>query len=483
MPIPTSRDDDDLGELPPLDGDGDDQPDSAEPENPEEGPGDASLDDATGEDDPIDPGDLGLNEAEPGWLDEPTDAPDLDLGAVGLVDFADERDPLDDVEEPGVAGEDFGLGSADSAEDELDTGDEGPLDEDDALREEDLPRLDADEEGDLEDAALVEAGFAADEPVGLAWAADPWPRVGAPVGLLSATSIACVARGALSAGRSEEGTAELLHVDLEGTSQTLAASGLDVAGVRALAAERNRVVALVDSGQVAVSRDRGASFDAIGGVVAAEIALVGDVVWMRTRAGGILGFPDASARVTASVQDSSASGGFPSSNPSLRSGVRAIARDVSGRVAGLLTDDAGRVLALVSVSDDGSPREPIEAPEARMPASLAVRVRHAAYSARGGGVVRRLAGGAWRMHAWEGPVAALAFVDDAGTLVAATYSDADDTTALVRLDPQGVASVVARIGPASHGESDGRVLALAYDDPRGVVWVAGGFGVAAFSVR
>jgi len=58
---------------------------------------------------------------------------------------------------------------------------------------------------------------------------------------------------------------------------------------------------------------------------------------------------------------------------------------------------------------------------------------------------------------------------------------------------------VARIGPAraqpgADGsasaedgveglETDARVLALAHDDARGVVWIAGGFGVAAFAVR
>jgi hypothetical protein len=119
--------------------------------------------------------------------------------------------------------------------------------------------------------------------------------------------------------------------------------------------------------------------------------------------------------------------------------------------------------------------------------------------------MRRGADGIWASHAWEGRITALAFVDDAGTLVAATYSEADDTTALVCLGAPGSAAgelraqVVARIGPArgpggadgvagaDDGEgaldADARVLALAYDDARGVVWVAGGFGVAAFAVR
>jgi hypothetical protein len=32
-------------------------------------------------------------------------------------------------------------------------------------------------------------------------------------------------------------------------------------------------------------------------------------------------------------------------------------------------------------------------------------------------------------------------------------------------------------------DADGRAVAMACDDPRGVVWVAGGFGVAAFAIR
>jgi hypothetical protein len=134
---------------------------------------------------------------------------------------------------------------------------------------------------------------------------------------------------------------------------------------------------------------------------------------------------------------------------------------------------------------------------------FAARGAHAAYAGRRG-VVRRRDDGTWEARAWEGRVTALAFIDDRGTLVASTYSEVDDTTALVRLDasPSDAPTVVARIGPAplveaisdaargtrderDDGDRDegGRVLALAYDDARGVVWVAGGFGVAAYAVR
>jgi hypothetical protein len=77
----------------------------------------------------------------------------------------------------------------------------------------------------------------------------------------------------------------------------------------------------------------------------------------------------------------------------------------------------------------------------------------------------------------------MGFVDDGGTLLVATYSDVEDVTGLVRIDAGGRLSVVARIGALrEQGNSDGRVLNLACDDARGVVWLVGGFGVAAFSM-
>ena len=75
-------------------------------------------------------------------------------------------------------------------------------------------------------------------------------------------------------------------------------------------------------------------------------------------------------------------------------------------------------------------------------------------------------------------------MDDVGTLIAAMYSEADDTTGLVRLDGNGFSSVVGRLGAArDDAEADGRTVAMAWDEPRGVVWVAGGFGVAAFAAK
>jgi hypothetical protein len=81
-------------------------------------------------------------------------------------------------------------------------------------------------------------------------------------------------------------------------------------------------------------------------------------------------------------------------------------------------------------------------------------------------------------------IVALSFLDGGQGIVAAIYSEGDDTTGLVRIDSAGPPRVMGLLGPTpADMESDGRALALAVDDPRGVVWVVGGFGVAAFSIR
>ncbi len=478
--------DEELDPLPPLDGDAQDKP---EPEPTfedlvEDAEGDPSLDDSTGEDAEADASELDLEEAESGWLEEPADAPDLDLGDIALVDFGKQgaapdgappaspevgRDPDDEADDPSPGDHDFGFGDAPERGD-LDGGDEGPLDADEELRESDLPQLDADEDGDVDEASLVDAGFAADEPLGLPWAGQPWARVGAPVALGGATAVDCAPRGALVAARNESGAPELARVDLEGTCQGLPARGLDPGAVRGLSIERDVVAAGLEGGGVLVSRDGGASFAAVADAVSAVEAVVASgTVWLRTRTGGLM------------VLDSAA--------------VSLQRCAVPGAVAALAR--AGTLLAALVVGEAECPecilrgaagptlrREPVAGPEAASPALLAVRGDHLAYAARLGGVAVGRSGDSAREFVWEGRVTAIVFVDDEGTLVAATYSAADDTTALVRVDGAAQPSVVARIGPASGDpDADGRVHAMAFDEARGVVWVAGGFGVAAFSVR
>jgi hypothetical protein len=164
-------------------------------------------------------------------------------------------------------------------------------------------------------------------------------------------------------------------------------------------------------------------------------------------------------------------------------GETVLATAVDGRV--FFSSDGGGsfVVAEDRAATRGS-RFPPEAPSALPGGPVAARGSFVGYAARKGGLVRGGKGHPWSSLGCDGRVTELVFLDDTGTLVAAAYTDADDTTSLVRVTPDGETAVVARIGPArSTAESDGRVAGMAYDPGRGVLWVVGGFGVVAFSCR
>lgn len=82
---------------------------------------------------------------------------------------------------------------------------------------------------------------------------------------------------------------------------------------------------------------------------------------------------------------------------------------------------------------------------------------------------------------------AVAFAGDANDapLVAAVYREAEDRTFLVRVTTEGLAEIVGDVSapPPSASDDDvealGRATALAWDAARGVLWVAGPFGVVA----
>ncbi len=493
--LPFEQEEDELDELPPIDGDGGDDPETAADLDDVGGPepndaGAASpLDDSTGEDDPLDAAALdGLDGVETserdgagGWLDEPVDSPDLDLGETALLDAGEEEVSLEDPEEPLAPDEDFGVGEG-AERTTLDPAEEGPVNADEELRDEDLPALDADdapEEDGKEDEGLLDERIIGDEPLGLPWAASPWTRVGPQLGLSSVglpggiTAIACASRGALVAGRAASGAHELIRVDLEGSRQVLQAEGLTGGRVAALAADGDSVAAVAEGGRLLLSQDRGARFEAAAmpeGVAAADVVLASGILWVRTRTGSLL-----SARPGRMLERCTVPGTLVS-----------LAANGAGGVVALAVDETGGPATLVRGNENGTVAcEAVQAPVGRPAAWLSARGDHVAYvaaSARGGVVVRR-ADGTWHRLLWEGRVTALAIVDATGTLVAATYSEADDTTGLVRLDEAGRASLVARLGPSRDDvEADGRTLALAFDDPPGVVWVAGGFGVAAFAI-
>jgi hypothetical protein len=264
----------------------------------------------------------------------------------------------------------------------------------------------------------------------------------------------------------------LLRVDLEGASEPLAADGLEAALVRAVAVDGSSVAVVAEGGRLLVSHDGGATFETVArGWAAIDVAVAPALLVVRTSTGV--------------VQVARGEPPYVFATGAVSGAAAAMALDASGELVALVADEGGKPAVLERAKAGGvAVREPVDAAEVRLPALLAARRGHIAFAAKGGGVERRNAAGVWTTHTWEGQVTALVFVDDEGTLLAATYSDADDTTALVRLDALGRAAVVARMGPARvEGDSDGRALAMACDDAHGVVWVAGGFGVCAVATR
>jgi hypothetical protein len=480
--------DEHIDELPPLDGDAGDPAGELAEEDEELDGGDGSgdLDDSTGEDAQPDGTELDPVEGAP-WLDESADNPGLDIGGDWGLDIPD-GDPLDpaaagrhpvpavaaDGDEGPGAGEDFGLGEGPEAVG-LDSGEEGPQSPDEELRDRDLPDLGAPEDDEIEvHEAGDSEGFAADEPMGLEWAPDPWARVGSPTPFTSATSVACAARGALAFGRVESGASELSRVDLEGGYQAATARGLEGLEVKAIRAAGERVAVVVEGGAVFVSQDSAVTFNSLDqSIRASEVAWASGALWIRTVAGGLVRVPAGGVGAEP----------FPVGGP-----VAGIAPDGSGALAVLVVDGARRPVGILRVREGGEvDREAIGTNEAGEPCGpagrFAARGPYLAYAARRGVVIRGN-DRRWRWAPWEGSVVSVAFLDADGAVLAVAYSEVDDTTGLVRVGPGVAPCVVGLVGATrSEAESDGRVEAIAYDEPRGVVWVAGGFGLVAFAIR
>lgn len=419
-----------------------------------------------------------------------TDSADLDVGDTELLDTGEEgvsiedEDPLDRR----APDEDFGAGEEGTPL-SLDFAEEGPLDPDEELRDEDLPAMDADaeveDEGKAEEDPLLDERVAGDEPLGLPWAASPWPRVGAPLGLGALglpggiSAITCAGRGALVAGKSGSAS-ELLRVDLEGGRQALAARGLPRGRLVSLSADDSWVAAVSESGRLVLSQDEGASFEPVAvpeGVAVADVVFAAGILWVRTRTGSLL-----AARPGRVLERRVVPGLVVAMMGDGPRGIVALAADETGRLGTRVrgTDE------LTCTPVQALPGRAVTLGTALSSSLLGARGDHVAYAtstARGGAVLRQH-GGPWQRFAWEGRVTAIAFLDDAGSLFAAVYSETDDTTGLVHVDPAGKASIVARLGAArDDADSDGRAAAVTFDDPRGVVWVAGGFGLAVFATR
>lgn len=161
-------------DLPPLDGEGHEDEENAgsgaeEDLEPIRDGGDA-LDDATAEHDPVE--EIAVEGAEAGWLVDSEDA-GIDVGTFE-VGLGAEAKILED-EEPDHRPHDDDI-AGDEGEPGVDGGEEGPLADDEELREEDLPALDADDDGDMDEEALYDrAALGTDEE--LRWDDRAWARV------------------------------------------------------------------------------------------------------------------------------------------------------------------------------------------------------------------------------------------------------------------------------------------------------------------
>lgn len=167
--LPDPNDDLDLA-LPALDGEGDtDHEPAHDALDVADDDGDA-FDDSTGEDTPFDA--ISVEGAEEGWLLDAENANSLDLGPFDVL-IQPEGKVLGD-DEPEAQG-----GLLDLIPDEVmfvaDAGEEGPLADDDELREEDLPALDADEDGEVSDEELFDRNILASDD-DLRWDDRAWAR-------------------------------------------------------------------------------------------------------------------------------------------------------------------------------------------------------------------------------------------------------------------------------------------------------------------
>ena len=192
-PLPSARshktDDLDLElELPALDGVDGDEEGGASFDDPlgtdgREEHDEGAYDDVTGEDRPIEDALFGGahgTEKESGWLVDAEGSAQLDIGGYDLGTTEEGKILGDDEPDLSARAHDDFITTEESVV--ADGGEEGPLDEDEELREQDLPALDADDEGDVPDELLFDRALlgAADAEEDLRWADRAWERGAEP---------------------------------------------------------------------------------------------------------------------------------------------------------------------------------------------------------------------------------------------------------------------------------------------------------------
>jgi hypothetical protein len=481
-PAPSGdADEEDLGDLPPLDGGDDDveappdELDDVEAEDEDEDGADP-FDDATGEGDPVEELESEADEGEH-WVDSGLngagEAEELDVGGDEL-DGDEQTGLLDDAEEPGVGDEDFDLkdvAEALTVDGGVDGGEEGFEEDDEELREEDLPRLDADEDGEGDDEDFADPWPPGSEEPPPPWEDRAWERATALPRVGMARRVVPIEGGALVAG------ALLVRVEARG-ALPYAGRGIHGGAVQALApmgGSTGTAVALItERGGLIVVPAEGQAMEANGWQRLAEGPVVdvvadGQRVWVRTSSGALVRSDDG-ARTWQIVAPS---------------GVIAMTVSDGGAPVFVQESAAGELVVTRGDARDawGAALPPLACQKQGSAVTLRARGPVVGVCAFGAGVYRARDGGAWERVEGTSNATAMALVDDAGTAIVALHSVAEDRAWIARAAADNVARIVAEIGGDADDGEDPRVLDLAWDDRERLAWAVGPFGLAVLRSR
>ncbi len=434
--------------------------------------------------------DLGIKLDIPGETPEDGGSGELVLDIAALLQNAEERNEPDG-DETGIATLDPSVDLSQSPELGADTPDEDDLSAMDDLVSDELPGLDADEEGEYDgdaDATLIDGAGARDE------APPPWARqrlLEQPLSTSDALEAIAVERGIVVAGGDD-----VLWIEPGAGPLRLAAGGGRITHVVLVGPDRDRIVYATALGRLfrrqrlggtveelrAWREAAGAREESPLGIELCQVASddAKNVILARVTNGALLRSRDAgthweridtegearalprrAAPVTALV--ASARGGFLVRSPDAgaswqRFELDSLARAVAERPSPLLAA-AGSVVALGH-------------------AELGLVV-----SSDGGACFERVSGCA--------AVTALAAESRAGQswVWAALYRESEDYSEIVQIDPvERIAERVAelRAGPPAASSEEplerGRVTTLEWDRATSLLWAAGAFGLKSFRV-
>jgi hypothetical protein len=428
-----------LTELPPLDG-GEDEPESIDGLAEDivlDDQDDLSLDDATADDLEVDDGVDVLDEEPSSGEDENWEA---DVGAPEL-DVTDDEPSGVDGEGPAVSDADVDI-DEDLPTSGDDAGEEGTTDPIEHSLDEDLPALDSDDEGDFEDALLLEVGLAAASLEASRWANPAWEE--------------------------RPGSSRLLSWPVAEDDSPAALSILPSANLLAAATVRGALV--VSGADEKMTSCTAAARAALDDGTPTFVAIAGrqPVIWMAGRAGQLARSAD-----LGKTWHRCAGLGRP---------VLALGTREDGSVSALARH--GEVLEILTSADGTrwfAQRISAEMPPvSRSGSNGMVWITH-----RGPAVAIGHAGGVWisrdgkhyAMVAGSAASIAGTFAGpaaDAALVFACTSAQNDETTHLVRVNPDGTAEIIAELGLAEASDErvdPARVLALAWDEMQATVRV------------